>query len=68
MAHVTYDGLMMGFQAPSCVYRLEELVGLLPDQLRASVEEGEQWEEELVLNQSPQATSPLRIHHLDQLL
>jgi len=51
------------FSALSCVYRLEELVApeqaLLPDQCQASAEDGDQWEDELISNQHPQATSPL---------
>lgn len=51
------DGLMTGF----CVYRLEELVrdgsssqiGFKPPQTTE-----DQWEEELILNQHPEATSP----------
>ncbi len=73
-----HDGLMMGFGAElrvCCVYRLEELVRteqtLLPDQIQTSTGDGDQWEEELILNQRPEAASPperfLR-HHLDRPL
>lgn len=50
------------------VYGLGELVGpeqaLLPDQLRAFAEDADQQEEEPILNQHPQATSPLQSRHL----
>lgn len=69
-----HDGLMTGLAElrVCCVYRLEELVRteqtLLPDQLQTSTHDGDQWEEELILNQRPEAASPperfLR-HHLD---